>query len=185
MTQAATPIGLSQLPVRLHHNAWVTTDQEVTRQFYETVVGMPLVATWAEATEIDGEKVEYCHTFYAMKDGSALAFFQFAEQAHHDKLVPPPTPSMFRHVALAVDAAKKDAIKARVAETGIPAERTWEIDHGYCESLYVIDPNGLLLEFTVDTVDVEAVNEKRRAGAHEDLRRWLAGDHTPNNDVRH
>jgi glyoxylase I family protein len=32
-------------PARLHHHAFVTTDQEATRRFYEDVVGLPLVAT--------------------------------------------------------------------------------------------------------------------------------------------
>lgn len=35
-------------PMRLLHNAFITDDQEATRKFYEDVIGMPLVATWAE-----------------------------------------------------------------------------------------------------------------------------------------
>ena len=35
------------LPQRLHHNARVVKDHEKTRQFYQDVVGMPLLATWA------------------------------------------------------------------------------------------------------------------------------------------
>ena len=33
---------------KLHHNAYVCTDMEAVRQFYEEVIGFPLVATWAE-----------------------------------------------------------------------------------------------------------------------------------------
>ena len=32
----------AQLPMRLHHTAYVTKDQEKTRQFYEDVIGLPL-----------------------------------------------------------------------------------------------------------------------------------------------
>ena len=39
---------LSELPIRLHHNAYVCADQERTRHFYEDIVGLPLVATWIE-----------------------------------------------------------------------------------------------------------------------------------------
>ena len=39
---------LSELPTRLHHNAYVCADQERTRHFYEDIVGLPLVATWIE-----------------------------------------------------------------------------------------------------------------------------------------
>jgi glyoxylase I family protein len=53
-----------------------------------------------------------------------------------------------------------------------------------CVSLYVTDPNNLRLEFTVDHPEVERINADQRAQAHEALQRWLAGDHTPNNDFR-
>jgi len=61
---------------------------------------------------------------------------------------------------------------------------TMTADHGYCTSLYITDPNGLLLEFTVDHPDVADIDEIRRESAHRDLARWLSGDHTSNNDWR-
>jgi catechol 2,3-dioxygenase-like lactoylglutathione lyase family enzyme len=39
-------------PIRLHHNAYVTNDLAATGEFYEDVIGMPLVATWAEVAEL-------------------------------------------------------------------------------------------------------------------------------------
>ena len=39
---------------RLHHNAWITRDQEATRRFYEDLIGLPLVATWSETDELFG-----------------------------------------------------------------------------------------------------------------------------------
>ena len=51
-------------------------------------------------------------------------------------------------------------------------------------SLYVTDPNNLRVEFTVDHPDLERINAGQLQHAHEDLERWLAGDHTPNNDIR-
>jgi len=50
--------------------------------------------------------------------------------------------------------------------------------------VYVIDPNGLTLEFTRDHPDVTKINRDRRADAHAELRRWLKGDHTSNNTYR-
>jgi glyoxylase I family protein len=41
-------------PRRLHHAAWVTRDQEATRHFYEDIIGLPLVATWAEKAPSTG-----------------------------------------------------------------------------------------------------------------------------------
>ena len=57
-------------------------------------------------------------------------------------------------------------------------------DHGNCKSLYMIDPNGLLLEFAVDHPDIEKIDAIRRNSAHRDLARWLAGDHSSNNEWR-
>ena len=78
--QAAAPL-LAALPERLHHHAYVVKDQEANRRFLEDVLGIPLVATWCEKgwrAEI-GHEVAYCHTFFGLADGSALAFFQFAD----------------------------------------------------------------------------------------------------------
>lgn len=171
-------------PVRLHHNAFLTRDQEATRRFYEEIIGMPLVATWCEADELFGAERVYCHTFFAMADGSALAFFQFADESDQDQFDPELTPSPFRHIALATDRSTQDAIRDRLAVAGYREPDTYVLDHGYCVSLYVTDPNGLLLEFTVDDERSPQINEVRRASAHDDLRRWLGGDHTSNNTYR-
>ena len=69
-----------QLPTRLHHNAYVSTNLEATRKFYEDIIGLPLVATWCESDELFGAERTYCHLFFGLADGSALAFFQFANQ---------------------------------------------------------------------------------------------------------
>jgi glyoxylase I family protein len=58
------------------------------------------------------------------------------------------------------------------------------LEHGYCRSVYVTDPNGLILEFTHDHPAVEQIAKDRRADAHAALKRWLAGDHTSNNTYR-
>ena len=59
----------AELPSRLHHNAFVTKDQEATRAFYEDLIGLPLVATWSEADELFGAVRVYCHTFFGLGDG--------------------------------------------------------------------------------------------------------------------
>src|SRR5438128_7292859 len=72
---------LAELPLRLHHNAYVVKDHEANRRFLEDLLGIPLVAAWCEKTyRADlGREVEFCHTFFGLKDGGALAFFQFAD----------------------------------------------------------------------------------------------------------
>lgn len=172
------------VPSRLHHNAYVTRDMEATRQFYEGVVGMPLVATWAEKTDLFGKERIYCHCFFALEDGGALAFFQFADPADAAEFGPEMPRTPFHHIALRVTREAQDGILDRVVRAGYRnPEHYYVHEHGYCHSLYVKDPNGLIAEFTADHPDVERINASRRADAHETLARWLAGDHTPNNRI--
>src|ERR1700722_14008577 len=116
------------LPARLHHNAYVCADQERTRRFYEDVLGLPLIATWIEQTEMDGRTVNFSHTFFGLADGGALAFFNFQDPAGQARVPPKPQPA-FVHIALKVSAATQDGIKGRCEAAGV-ATRT--IDHGYC-----------------------------------------------------
>ena len=169
---------------RLHHNAWVTEDQEATRRFYEDLIGLPLVATWSETDELFGAERVYCHTFFGLADGSALAFFQFANRSDQDLFGPTMAESPFSHIALKIDREAQDAVSERLADAGYEAPATFVLEHGYCRSLYVRDPNGLLVELTADHPDVDAINATRRLTAHADLANWLQGDHTSNNTYR-
>jgi glyoxylase I family protein len=172
------------LPARLHHTAYVTKDQEVTRHFYEDLIGLPLIATWTEIDELFGAERVYCHTFYGLADGGALAFFQFADPDDQTLFGPEIPKSPFIHIALKVGREIQDAILARLtAAEWMPAE-VYVLEHGYCRSLYVPDPNGLLLEFTLDVSNVEEIGATRQATARADLRRWLDGDHSSNNTYR-
>ena len=177
---------MSTTPIaqRLHHTAYVTKDQEATRAFYEDVLGFPLLATWSEADELFGAVRVYCHTFFGLADGSALAFFQFADESDQELFGPTMPETPFSHIALKVDADSQDEVARRLAAAGYEEPATFVLEHGYCRSLYVRDPNGLLIELTADHPDVESINATRAASAHEDLTRWLGGDHTSNNTYR-
>src|SRR3954462_8060234 len=102
-------------PTRLHHTAYVTKDLERTRAFYEDLIGLPLVATWRESDELFGEVRTYCHCFFELEDGSALAFFQFVSERDQALFGPELPSSPFVHVALNVDAATQAATQARIA----------------------------------------------------------------------
>jgi catechol 2,3-dioxygenase-like lactoylglutathione lyase family enzyme len=176
----------SPMPGRLHHNAYVTQDLEATRSFYEELIGMPLVATWCEKTDLFGRERVYCHCFFALEDGSALAFFQFADAEDHALFGPELPQSPFHHIALKVDEGQQDRIRQRLLDSGYTApEKYYELEHGYCHSLYVWDPNGLIVEFTLDHPDVEKINAEQVSKAHTELQRWLGGDHSPNNEAYH
>jgi len=173
---------MGKLPSRLHHTAYVTKDLEATRAFYEDVLGFPLVATWCEQEELFGAVRTYCHCFFGLGDGSALAFFQFANDDDQAEFGPDIPSSPFIHIALNVDEATQAELERRIKDAGLKA--TYTLEHGYCRSVYVVDPNGMIVEFTCDAEHADQINAIRAKDAHSELKRWLAGDHTPNNDVR-
>ncbi len=173
-----------KLPSRLHHTAYVTRDLEGTRKFYEEVIGLPLVATWCEVDELFGAERVYCHLFFQLGDGGALAFFKFAKKEDEELFGPRMPESPFHHIALNVDKETQQGIEKRLKDAGYKEPRMYVLEHGYCRSVYVTDPNGLILEFTLDHPKVKEINETRRANAHADLKRWMAGDHTSNNTYR-
>lgn len=173
------------LPIRLHHYAFVVRDQEKVRQFVEDVLGIPLIATWTEHKFFAdiGEAHDYCHTFYELDGGGSLAFFQFADPAMYERCraSSPAEIGRFNHIALRVDKDRYADVKARLLAAGAPSR---EVEHGYCLSLYTQMDDGLELEFTLDPPDVAEIWAARRASAHQDLQRWLGGDHAINNDIR-
>ena len=177
---------LNELPLRLHHNAYVVKDHEANRHFLEDVLGIPLVATWCEKTyRADlGREVAFCHTFFGLKDGGALAFFQFADDEMYKltQAKQPPQVGSHYHIALKASDQTYEELKRRLNAAG---EKFRETDHGYCKSIYTATPDGMLLEFTCDPPNVAEIDEIRRADAHSELTRWLAGDRRVNNDLRH
>lgn len=189
---AAQPGKVSALR-RLHHHAFPVADQEVTRQFMEDILGVPLKATWAEQSggrradpevaampaewNINEPGTHFCHTFYELADGGAIAYFQFDGA---DKHLIGPT-NIYSHIALETDEASQQAIHQRLLKAGIQHH---VINHGYVTSLYVTSPDGLLFEVCADPSYVEEIRQIRSASAHQDLRRWLSGDFTTNNNWR-
>jgi catechol 2,3-dioxygenase-like lactoylglutathione lyase family enzyme len=174
---------MTRIP-RMHHNAYVTRDMAATRKFYEELIGLPLVATWCESDVLFGKPRTYCHTFFALGDGSALTFFQFAEAGDQRQFGPDIPSSPFVHLALAVDAATQAAIEKRLVDAGYQEPQIYTLDHGYCRSFYVKDPNGLILEFACDHPDAARINRNKVPTAHRDLLQWLEGNHASNNPFR-
>jgi catechol 2,3-dioxygenase-like lactoylglutathione lyase family enzyme len=179
-TVAKAPRPLQTLPLRLHHHAYTTDDHELTRRFYEDILGLPLIAMWVEREHLGGEWVELGHAFYGLGDGGALAFFNFADPAKQAEWRAKEQ-SLFIHLSLKVEQSTLDELRERVEAAGLEA---FTLQHGYCESLYVKDPNGLQLEFTVDPPHVGTIMQTMAQSAHEDMKRWIAGGRDSNNQWR-
>jgi len=160
---------------RLHHHALRTNDMEATRQFYEDILGMPMVTTLVEMVDpTRGKETPYLHCFFEMADGSAIAFFEFANGVRGEA---PKTPqdALDHHFAVSVpDFNDILRLKERLEAAG---HRCAGIDHDFCYSLYVRDPNGMLLEFVADPANELEINEGYAENAHADLDRWNRGEY--------
>jgi glyoxylase I family protein len=140
---------------------------------------MPMVAAMKESMDSSsGRKTPFLHCFFEMGDGGSLAFFQFLPDAYGpaDKL---PPDAIDHHIAMSVpDFDDLAELKAKLDEHGY---QNCGINHGFCYSLYVRDPNGMLVEFVGDAVNELEINEAAAASAHQELAKWNNKDYSPNN----
>jgi catechol 2,3-dioxygenase-like lactoylglutathione lyase family enzyme len=164
--KAAKP--LKKLPMRLHHHAYTTDNHERTRHFYEDVVGLPLAIMHLERELIRGEWVDLGHAFYELGDGSTLAFFSFADPEKQAAWKAKEC-SLFIHISLLVERSTQNEIERRLTDAGF---EPFTLVHGLCTSLYVKDPNGLMVEFTVDHDDASDIAREMATS----LRQWLEGE---------
>jgi catechol 2,3-dioxygenase-like lactoylglutathione lyase family enzyme len=152
----------------LHHNAYRCRDSEETRRFYEDFLGLTLAGTLEIAESKTGRQVDVLHTFYALGDGSYLAFFEapgmpFDFKAQHDYDL---------HIALEVDEDTLHAMLARGKAAGI--ETRGISDHGFIHSIYFRDPNGYVIELTAKTPGHDDAMDPAANGARAKLARWTA-----------
>ncbi|MDB5579221.1 MAG: bleomycin resistance protein [Bradyrhizobium sp.] len=168
----------SEMVARLHHHAVRTDDMEKTRIFYEDILEMPMVSAQKEMVDpTTGARDPFLHCFFEMKDGSCIAFFQFLGREQAPLM---PQDVFDHHLAVSVpnfeDLRK---IKDRLEANGY---NTAGIDHGYCYSLYVRDPNGMALELVGDPDNELAINEAFAQTAKADYQAWMNKEYDAKNE---
>ena len=131
----------------LHHAAFRCRDSEETRRFYEDFLGLPLVDAFEIRQTKTGRSTSVLHTFFEMRDGSCMAFFEapgrpFEFKDQHD---------FDLHIALEVEPAELEAKFAQGRERGI--ETRGIADHGFIHSIYFRDPNGYVVELSARKPD--------------------------------
>ena len=154
---------------KLNHFAYRCRDAEETRHFYEDLLGLPLAhVIRADHVPSTGEWNPYCHLFFAMADGSYVAFFDLGDDT---AAAPSPnTPAWVNHLALEVGGeAELLAAKRRLEEAGV--EVLGVTDHHIIHSIYFFDPNGLRVELTCWAVDAAHMETESRS-AHAALAEW-------------
>jgi catechol 2,3-dioxygenase-like lactoylglutathione lyase family enzyme len=149
------------LPNGVHHLAICTKDIKSQIEFYTQVVGMDLCALyWMHGVD------KTFHGFVRMGN-SSIAFVQSPEigeiqpmigVSHPSWTAAPVAAGVMQHLALNVDTeADLLAIRDRVRSHG-----HWvmgPLDHGFCKSIYLAAPEGIMLEFSTSEgvpIDAEA-----------------------------
>jgi catechol 2,3-dioxygenase-like lactoylglutathione lyase family enzyme len=150
----------------LHHNAYRCRDSEATRQFYEDFLELPLVNAFEITETKSGRATHTLHSFYAMDDGSCLAFFEAPDRPFDFK----PQHDFDLHIAVEVSRADLERMFDKGNKAGM--ETRGISDHGFIDSIYFRDPNGYVIELTTKRPDHDQQLALARTRAHADLTRW-------------
>jgi len=132
----------------IHHLAMATRDMDETVRFWRDLLGMRLVVGLG--------KPGYRHYFFEVSEKSHLAFFEWPgvePVSEKDHGYPVRGPFIFDHVSFGVE-EEEDLwrLKQRLEAAGFWASET--IDHGFIHSVYSFDPNGIPIEFSWATGNV-------------------------------
>ena len=130
---------------KLHHSAYRCKDTHKTKEFYVNFLGLKFTKAFIIETTKTNRKTKVLHSFYSLKDGSAIAFFE-----------DPSSPFRFKkqrdfdlHIAFEVNLKDLKSYYKKGIKFGI--ETRGIIDHGFIKSIYFRDPNGYVIELTYPT----------------------------------
>jgi len=151
---------------KLHHAAYRCRDSEATRAFYEDFLGLPLVNAFEISETKSGRATHVLHSFYAMDDGSCVAFFE-----------DPATPFDFKdqrdfdlHLALEVPHDQLQPMLDKGKQAGLDCRGISQ--HGGIDSIYFRDPNGYVLELTAKSEHHGAYMDPSQNHARDHLAAW-------------
>ena len=150
----------------LHHNAYRCRDSEKTRSFYEDFLGLPLSGALDIGETMTGRSAKVLHTFYAMGDGSYMAFFEVPEvdfefKEQHD---------FDLHIALETSADDLQRMLEKAQAEG--REVRGPTDHGMVHSIYLRDPSGYVVELTAKTPRHDELMNPETNGARRIVDDW-------------
>ncbi len=148
----------------IHHIGLATHDMEATLAFYEEVLGMPARVCETIQPETGGA---IRHAFFDAGGGELVAFMECNEVAG---VAPDFDPGINRglgirggmyHFAFAADDPAA-LVKRRdeLLEKGVSVSDL--VDHGWCQSIYFRDPNGVQLEYCCLTAELGPEHLKGR-----------------------
>jgi catechol 2,3-dioxygenase-like lactoylglutathione lyase family enzyme len=139
-----------------HHVAFAARDMAATHRFYTEACGFDLVKGVVGPTE--GGVGWAKHLFYDTGSNGLIAFWELHDERMAGKDTAISTGLGFEvwvnHLAFSADSVEDlEAKRERWLDHG---HDVMQMDHGFCVSVYTMDPNGILVEFCVDTAPYTA-----------------------------
>jgi catechol 2,3-dioxygenase-like lactoylglutathione lyase family enzyme len=137
----------------IHHSAFATDDIEKTVRFWRDLLGMRLVYAYGRAG--------YRQYFFEVSGDNRISFFEWPDVEkvdYHRHGDPVKGPFIFDHISIGVE--KIDQLwdlMARLDAADMPVSDV--IDHGCFLSIYSYDPNGIPIEFSCDSVNMNSWQE--------------------------
>jgi glyoxylase I family protein len=127
----------------VHHMALICSDVEQTIQFYQELVGFPLVELM-ENRDYKGST----HLFFDIGNGNLLAFFDFPGLG-----LQPGVESLggVQHIAISATPENFERVKARLDERGV---KYLGPDRGVTTSIYFKDPDGIQIELIAEPLRI-------------------------------
>jgi glyoxylase I family protein len=123
----------------IHHAALICSDPATTIEFYQTLLGFPLIEL-VENRDYPGSS----HFFFDLGNSTLLGFFDFPGLGLDPGVEAIGT---VQHIAISVSPERHAELRNRLDEAGI---RYGGPDQGIEESLYFRDPDGIQIELLSD-----------------------------------
>ena len=149
--------------LKLHHSAYRCKDSEETREFYENFLGLKFKKAFEITKTKSGRISKVLHTFFELKDGSCIAFFE--EPSEKFKFIKQRDFDL--HIAFQVTKSNLKKMYNKGKHNKIDTRGI--IDHGFIESIYFRDPNGYVIELTCP---VKGYKEQNYSKAKNILDNW-------------
>jgi catechol 2,3-dioxygenase-like lactoylglutathione lyase family enzyme len=154
-----------------HHVALATRDLAATHRFYTEAMGFVLVKAVVAPTDQaqpDEQGGWAKHVFYDTGGEGLIAFWELHDETigEFDPAISTALglPAWVNHIAFDAQVTDLPARVDRWLDLGFDVA---EIDHGFCRSVYAVDPNGILVEWCAD---IRPLDEADRIAAEAALR---------------